>query len=182
MRNLLMDRVASPIGDLLIVSDGMNLCAVEFEGGKQRLEPGLRKRFGEVTLCETNDPQGFSSQIRAYFAGQLDAISGIPVDTGGTEFQRLVWKMLCNIPCGSTWSYSELAQKIGKPGASRAVGLVNGSNPVPLVLPCHRVVGADGSLTGYGGGLDRKKWLIEHEKAPHVPGNGTPLFSSFPAR
>jgi methylated-DNA-[protein]-cysteine S-methyltransferase len=163
--DLLVDRVASPIGNILIASDGANLCAVQFDGGEQTLEEGLRKRFGDVTVCYVRDPQGFSSSIRAYFAGQLDAIDGIPVVTGGTEFQRRVWKALRNIPCGCTSSYGELAEKVGQPGASRAVGLANGSNPIPIVLPCHRVIGADGSLTGYGGGLDRKRWLLEHEGA-----------------
>jgi methylated-DNA-[protein]-cysteine S-methyltransferase len=161
--NLLVDRIESPIGDLLIVADGTNLCAVQFEAEERHLEASLRKRFGEITLSQVDDPQGFSSCIRAYFAGKLHAVDDIPVATGGTEFQRRVWTALREIPCGSTSSYGELAKKVGKPSASRAVGLANGSNPIPIVLPCHRVIGADASLTGYGGGIERKQWLLEHE-------------------
>jgi methylated-DNA-[protein]-cysteine S-methyltransferase len=163
--NLLMDRIESPIGAVLIVSDGESLCAVEFDGDEERLKMGLRKRFGEVELSQASDPQGFSSSMRAYFDGNLHAVESIPVATGGTEFQRQVWNALREIPCGRTSSYGELAKKIGKPGSSRAVGLANGSNPIPIVLPCHRVIGADASLTGYGGGLDRKRWLLQHEGA-----------------
>ena len=161
--NLLMDRIESSIGDLLVVSDGNNLCAIEFDGDEARLRAGMRKRFGEINLARASNPQGFSSSIRAYFAGNLRALNSIPVMTGGTEFQRLVWNALREIPCGSTSSYGQLAKKIGKPGSSRAVGLANGSNPIPIVVPCHRVIGANASLTGYGGGLDRKRWLLEHE-------------------
>jgi methylated-DNA-[protein]-cysteine S-methyltransferase len=163
--NLFMDNIESPIGQLLIVSDGASLCAVEFDGDDVRLRAYLQKRFGQFTLQPASDPQGFSGRIRDYFAGNLRALEGIPVETGGTEFQRRVWQALREIPTGSTTSYGELAQKIGKPRASRAVGLANGMNPIPVVLPCHRVIGADASLTGYGGGLDRKRWLLEHEGA-----------------
>ncbi|HUY13844.1 MAG TPA: methylated-DNA--[protein]-cysteine S-methyltransferase [Terriglobia bacterium] len=163
--NLLMDRIQSPIGDILIVSDGENLCAVEFDNGEGRLGVYLHKRFGDFTLHQSDDPQGFSDRLRAYFGGNIHALDDIPVATGGTEFQRRVWMALREIPSGSTTSYGELAKKIGKPGASRAVGLANGMNPIPIVLPCHRVIGADASLTGYGGGLDRKRWLLEHEGA-----------------
>ncbi|MGH9431064.1 MAG: methylated-DNA--[protein]-cysteine S-methyltransferase [Terriglobia bacterium] len=161
--NLLMDRIESPIGELLIVSDGEKLCAVEFEGGEARLKAYLQKRYGNLTIQPVDDPQGFSGRVRAYFAGNVHALEEIPVETGGTDFQRRVWKALREIPSGSTTSYGELAKKVGKPGASRAVGLANGMNPIPVVLPCHRVIGADASLTGYGGGLDRKRWLLEHE-------------------
>jgi methylated-DNA-[protein]-cysteine S-methyltransferase len=163
--NLLVDRIESPIGDILIASDGKSLCAVEFDGDEKRLEAGLHKRFGGVEVCWVSDPQGFSRSMRAYFAGDLHALDKIPAATGGTEFQRRVWAALREIPCGSTSSYSELAKRIGNPRAIRAVGLANGSNPIPIVLPCHRVIGADASLTGYGGGLHRKRWLLEHEGA-----------------
>jgi methylated-DNA-[protein]-cysteine S-methyltransferase len=158
-----MDRIQSPIGDLLIVSDGKKLCAVRFDAREEEVRASLRKRFGEINLYWTDDPQGFSSCIRAYFAGELCAMDDIPVTTGGTEFQRRVWMALREIPCGSTSSYGELAKKLGNPSASRAVGLANGSNPIAIVLPCHRVIGSDASLTGYGGGLERKQWLLEHE-------------------
>jgi methylated-DNA-[protein]-cysteine S-methyltransferase len=102
--------------------------------------------------------------LRNYFAGELDAIDHLPVKTAGTLFQRAVWSALREIPLGSTESYGKLAQRIGRPNAVRAVGLANGSNPIGVVVPCHRVIGADGSLTGYGGGMDRKRWLLRHEQ------------------
>lgn len=163
--NLQMDRIQSPIGDVVLISDGKNLCAVEFAEGRNRLNPYLRKRFGAFTFHLVDDPQGFSNLFRAYFAGEIQALDKIPVETDGSEFQRRVWMALREIPSGCTTSYGELAKRIGKPGASRAVGLANGMNPVPIVLPCHRVIGADASLTGYGGGLERKRWLLEHEGA-----------------
>lgn len=101
-----------------------------------------------------------------YFAGDIDALDGVAVQTNGTEFQRTVWAELRRIPRGTTTTYGELAARIGKPTAARAVGLANGSNPVSIVVPCHRVIGADGSLTGYAGGTARKEWLLRHEGAP----------------
>ncbi len=103
--------------------------------------------------------------MEAYFAGQRDALSQIAWRTAGTPFQQKVWRALAEIPVGTTISYGELARRVGSPAAVRAVGLANGANPVGVVVPCHRVIGADGSLTGYGGGLDRKRWLLEHEGA-----------------
>jgi methylated-DNA-[protein]-cysteine S-methyltransferase len=100
----------------------------------------------------------------AYFSGELTAIDTLPVATGGTEFQRLVWSELRRIPCGASISYSELARRIGRPAAVRAVGLANGANPIGIVVPCHRVIGANGTLTGYGGGIERKRWLLAHER------------------
>jgi methylated-DNA-[protein]-cysteine S-methyltransferase len=99
----------------------------------------------------------------AYFRGELRAIDGLRVETRGTPFQRAVWTALREIPCGTTVSYSDLARRIERPSAVRAVGLANGANPVAIVVPCHRVVGAGGALTGYGGGLSRKRWLLAHE-------------------
>ena len=117
------------------------------------------------TLTPRRNPGGLSTAMRAYFAGDLAVIDTLKVDTGGTDFQRAVWRQLRRIPCGKTISYAELARRIGKPKAVRAVGLANGSNPISIVVPCHRVIGTDGSLTGYGGGLHRKQWLLEHEHA-----------------
>jgi methylated-DNA-[protein]-cysteine S-methyltransferase len=112
------------------------------------------------------DPHGLSAAITQYFEGKLDAIDRIPVETGGTSFQQKVWRALRGIPCGSTTSYGQLARQIGHPAAVRAVGTANGANPVAVVLPCHRVIGANGSLTGYGGGIERKRWLLNHEHTP----------------
>jgi methylated-DNA-[protein]-cysteine S-methyltransferase len=122
-------------------------------------------RFGTTDHQLADDPFGLSSRVRAYFAGDLTTIEGIETDGGGTDFQRRVWAELKRIPCGVTISYGELARRLGDKNAMRAVGLANGRNPIAIVVPCHRVIGADGSLTGYGGGIDRKKWLLAHEKA-----------------
>jgi methylated-DNA-[protein]-cysteine S-methyltransferase len=103
-------------------------------------------------------------RLQAFFSGDISAIAGIPVETGGTTFQRDVWAALRQIPAGETWSYGQLARHIGRPAAVRAVGAANGANPIGVVVPCHRVIGANGSLTGYGGGIDRKEWLLNHER------------------
>jgi methylated-DNA-[protein]-cysteine S-methyltransferase len=116
-------------------------------------------------LARRTNPAGLTDAIAAYFAGDLAAIDGLPVETRGTPFQRAVWSGLRAIPCGTTVSYSELARRIGRPAAVRAVGLANGANPVGVVVPCHRVIGKGGTLVGYGGGLERKRWLLAHERA-----------------
>lgn len=114
------------------------------------------------------DPHGLTTAIAAYFSGDLHAIDEISVATAGTAFQRTVWRALRDIPCGTTISYGELARRIGKPDAVRAVGTANGANPIGVVVPCHRVIGANGTLTGYGGGLHRKRWLLDHERTPRL--------------
>jgi methylated-DNA-[protein]-cysteine S-methyltransferase len=123
----------------------------------------LRRHYPEFQLREANDPQGFSSLLRGYFAGDLACINRIPVDTGGTVFQRQVWSALRTIPPGTALTYGELAIQLGRPTAYRAVGMTNALNPIAIVVPCHRLVGANRSLTGYAGGLDRKRWLLQHE-------------------
>jgi len=165
---LLIDRIDTPIGELAIVADETGrLRAVdwtEHEAGMCRM---LSLHYGEdgFSLTPAADPAGLTTAMRSYFAGDLTAIDGLPVATGGTEFQRIVWRALRQIPCGATISYGELARRIARPAAVRAVGLANGANPISIVVPCHRVIGADGSLTGYGGGLPRKRWLLVHEQA-----------------
>lgn len=128
----------------------------------------LQCRERGFTLQQAENPHGLSETITRYFAGELNAIDRIPVETGGTPFQREVWRALREIPCGSTTSYGALAKRIGRPAAVRAVGLANGANPVAVVVPCHRVIGSNGSLTGYGGGIERKRWLLDHEKSPRL--------------
>jgi methylated-DNA-[protein]-cysteine S-methyltransferase len=126
----------------------------------------LRKHCDtEVALAPASNPGGLTAAMSAYFGGDLAAIDMLPVETGGTPFQRSVWRALRDIPCGTTISYAELARRIGRPSAVRAVGLANGSNPVGIVVPCHRVIGSNGTLTGYGGGIERKRWLLAHERA-----------------
>ncbi len=164
--HLLMDRIDTPIGEMHIVSDADgNLRAVYWDDREDRMRRFLRLHYGEngFTLEEARNPNGLSDAIRRYFAGELGAIDGLPVKTEGTAFQREVWRALREIPCGTTVSYAELAERIGRPTAVRAVGLANGANPVGVIVPCHRVIGANGSLTGYGGGIERKRWLLEHE-------------------
>ncbi len=161
-----MDRLDTPIGELLILADAEgNLHAVDWNDHEGRMLRFLRLHYGEhgFKLEPARDPHGLTHAMARYFAGELTAIDNLPVQTAGTPFQREVWQALRKIPCGSTVSYGELARRIGRPAAVRAVGLANGSNPVGIVVPCHRVIGANGTLTGYGGGLERKRWLLAHE-------------------
>ena len=122
--------------------------------------PTSRTSLSPTNAHET--PAAIREAVGAYFAGDLAALAAISWRTGGTDFQRSVWTALCAIPVGETVTYKQLAERIGRPGAVRAVGLANGANPVGVVVPCHRVIGSDGSLTGYGGGLERKRWLLTH--------------------
>jgi methylated-DNA-[protein]-cysteine S-methyltransferase len=161
---LLLSHVASPIGTILLVTDGEALCALEFLEQESRLHRSLRLQYGSYALTPIRDPGAPGRSIEAYFEGDLAALDRLSVRTGGTEFQRLVWAALRLIPPGTTTTYGRLAARIGRAKASRAVGLANGANPVAIVVPCHRVIGADASLTGYGGGLERKAWLIAHER------------------
>jgi methylated-DNA-[protein]-cysteine S-methyltransferase len=124
------------------------------------------------------DPFGMSSRLRAYFEGDLWAIDTIPTAGGGTAFEERVWAELRTIPCGTTQSYGAIARRLGDVGLSRAVGTANGKNPIAVVVPCHRVIGADGGLVGYGGGLGRKKWLLAHEKAS-APSGQKDLFGGW---
>jgi len=163
---LRLDRAPTPIGELVVlVDDEGRLRAVDWTDCEARLHRLLRLHCGDggLALEPARDPAGRTSALRAYFAGERAAIDELPVETGGTPFQRAVWRALREIPCGETVSYSALAARLGRPTAVRAVGLANGSNPVGVVVPCHRVIGADGALTGYGGGIERKRWLLAHE-------------------
>ncbi len=163
---LWIDRINTPIGELLVIFDqDENLRAADWTDHEDRMRRLLRLHYGEsgFRIEPASHPNGLTRAIGNYFAGELTAIDILPVKTGGTPFQRQVWHALRRIPCGATVSYAELAQRIGRPAAVRAVGLANGSNPVGIVVPCHRVIGANGSLTGYGGGIERKRWLLEHE-------------------
>jgi methylated-DNA-[protein]-cysteine S-methyltransferase len=165
---LLIDRTDTPIGEMLIVADREgNLRAVDWSDHETRMRRLLRLHYGEdgFRFEPAFNPNGLTYAIRSYFAGELATIDSLPVQTAGTPFQREVWSALRGITCGTTTSYAKLAGRIGRPKAVRAVGLANGSNPVGIVVPCHRVIGANGSLTGYGGGIERKYWLLEHESA-----------------
>jgi methylated-DNA-[protein]-cysteine S-methyltransferase len=165
---LFLDQLASPIGTLLIVHDrDARLRALDFEDHKSRMRRLLRLHYGHDgrNFVGGRAPKVIKQALAAYFAGDLAAVDHIAVATGGTLFQRDVWAALRHIAPGTTLSYGALAKKIGRPKAVRAVGLANGANPIAIVIPCHRVIGADTSLTGYGGGMDRKRWLLNHEGA-----------------
>ncbi len=162
--DLTIARLPSPIGAILLVSDGNGaLRALDFDDCEIRIRRLLRLHYGRYVLARHPLPDAITRPLAAYFAGDLGAIDAIPVATGGTAFQRRVWGALRRLRPGSTSSYGALATSLGQPGASRAVGLANGANPVAIVVPCHRVIGGNGTLTGYGGGLRRKRWLLEHE-------------------
>lgn len=162
---LLSDHIPSALGTLIIIVRDGHLCGVDFEDCRHRMLAAIEPRYGAVELRRASDPFGISTRILAYLAGELQAIDTLAVETGGTPFQQEVWGALRAIPVGATVTYAELARRVGRPAAARAVGTINGRNPVTIVVPCHRVVGADGSLTGYSGGLWRKRWLLRHEGA-----------------
>jgi O-6-methylguanine DNA methyltransferase len=161
--NLLLSRAPSPIGEILLVTDGTRLCALEFEDYAERMCASLRRQYHNQTPTPGPDPTDTTACLAAYFAGDLTAIDRLPVAAAGTAFQNQVWAALRQIPAGATTNYARLATSIGRPTAIRAVGAANGANPISIVVPCHRVIGANGSLTGYGGGLERKAWLLKHE-------------------
>ncbi len=156
----------TPIGPLVLAAGARGLVYLDLHGDRAASEHLLRTRLGAETLVEHADPAGAVNALTRYFAGELSALDELPVDPQGTPFQLDVWLMLRRIAPGTTWSYAELARAVGRPQAVRAVGAANGANPVALVLPCHRVIGSDRSLVGYGGGLERKHWLLRHEGAP----------------
>jgi len=160
-----LDTLATPIGRMLVASDGEAVRALDWADYEPRMRRLLRLHYGAVDLVPGALPEGVRGALCAYFAGDLGAIEGIPVRTGGTVFQRSVWAGLRAVPVGHAWSYGDLAAFVGRPRAVRAVGAANGANPVGVIVPCHRVIGADRSLTGYGGGLERKRWLLRHEGA-----------------
>ncbi len=164
--SLTIDQLETPIGPILIAVDAQGrLRAVDFWADEVRLQRSLRLHCGPCSVTRDQAPAATRGAFARYFAGDVAALERVPWTTGGTVFQRRVWAALVTIPPGRTLSYGELARRIGEPDAVRAVGAANGANPVPIVVPCHRVIGADGTLTGFGGGLDRKRWLLHHEGA-----------------
>jgi methylated-DNA-[protein]-cysteine S-methyltransferase len=163
---ILIDRQDTPIGvALLAVDEAGYLRAFDWEDYGHRQTQLLQRFSGGAPTAPGAAPAAIRDAVTAYFEGELEALRSIPWRSGGTEFQIKCWDALCAIPAGQTASYREQAVKIGRPGAMRAVGLANGCNPVGVIVPCHRVIGASGSLTGYGGGLWRKRWLLRHEGA-----------------
>ena len=161
---LFLDRVQTPIGELLLVADPRGaLRMLEFHDRQERWRPEFKRHFTGAAFTEKRNPFGLADTLARYFEGDIAALDEIATDAKGTAFQHACWNALRRIPAGTTTSYGALAKKLGKPAAMRAVGLANGANPIAVVVPCHRVVGSDGSLTGYGGGLERKRWLLDHE-------------------
>ena len=166
--NLDIATVTTPIGPLTLIAHGAALVGLEFSDHIDRvgaLHRRLERGLGTLELRETRDPAGAATRLEEYFSGDFAALDRQPVEMHGTSFQRAVWDALRQIPVGRTWSYGELAAHVGAPNAQRAVGAANGSNPVALFVPCHRVIASNGTLHGYGGGLDRKQWLLVHEGA-----------------
>ena len=159
-----LDRLETPIGTALLVTnaDGA-LCALDWTDYEDRLKISLRRYFASAPLVDTPAPNSMRQALTRYFGGDLDQLDAINCHIPGTPFQRNVWQALRKIPAGTTLSYSTLAARIGAPAAVRAVGHANGSNPLSVVIPCHRLIGANGALTGYGGGIERKRWLLLHE-------------------
>lgn len=161
---LWLEKIASPVGDMLIAWDDQErLRVLDFSDYEPRMKELLRLQYDDCEVGSGVAPRSIAEPIARYFAGEITAIDAISVFTGGTEFQKSVWAALRGIPAGTTLSYGALAQRLGCPKAVRAVGGANGANPIGIVVPCHRVIGANGTLTGYGGGLHRKKWLLAHE-------------------
>lgn len=156
-------RIESPIGELTCVVRDAVLVAVAFDADRGGTLDKLRRRFAGETMKDARESGGVRAAFEKYFAGDLPALDSLDVDPGGTPFQSKVWLTLREIAAGETWSYEDLARRVGSPAAVRAVGAANGANPIPLVLPCHRVIGKNGKLVGYGGGMDRKEWLLRHE-------------------
>lgn len=156
------DFLHTPIGRLLLVADEHGLCRIDFPDADQdaRIEPDWRRERRHLDAA--------IEQLDAYFAGRRRHFD-LALAAQGTAFRKSVWNELCRIPYGETISYGEQARRIGNPRASRAVGAANGANPLPIVVPCHRVIGASGQLTGFGGGLPIKQWLLDHERRHALP-------------
>lgn len=157
-----LERIETPIGLSIVITEPSGaLCFHDWDEGDEAWLTAFRRRFGDGQWNE--DATGLRPIFQRYFKGEVTVFDSVEVALHGTPFQIRVWTALRAIPAGTTISYATLAQRIGSPRAVRAVGLANGSNPISLVVPCHRVIGSDGSLTGYGGGLERKRWLLAHE-------------------
>ena len=163
-----LEHVATPTGAMLLVTDDEErLRALDWEDHEPRMQRLLRLHYGADNVRMERNARASTGRyaLEAYYAGALSAIDALQVETCGTAFQREVWAALRRIPLGQTTTYGRLAAQLGRPNAMRAVGMANGANPVGVVVPCHRVIGANAALTGYGGGIERKRWLLRHEGA-----------------
>jgi methylated-DNA-[protein]-cysteine S-methyltransferase len=168
--------IDSPVGPLTLAAREGRVCLLSFAAADRadsaarsdsadRINGALLRWYPRESVRQVRDPAGAVRALADYFDGNLAALDAVPVELNGTPFQRRVWEALRRVPAGTTCSYRALAQRIAAPSAVRAVGAANGANPVAIIVPCHRVIGANGTLTGYGGGLERKRWLLEHEAA-----------------
>jgi O-6-methylguanine DNA methyltransferase len=155
----------SPIGRILFASNAGGICALDFAGYEKRMDALLTRRFGSYSFKRNSDPLNLKARLRRYFDGDVQALEAESVNSNGSAFQEQVWRALRTIPAGATWTYGHLAAKLSRPNAARAVGHANSLNPVGIIVPCHRVIGASSALTGYAGGLERKQWLLRHEGA-----------------
>ena len=153
----------SPIGQLTLASRDDRVCLLHFGEDDPVVRRTLQRWYPAESIEAHPDPAGAATRLGQYFEGQLDAVDAIDVELNGTPFQKRVWQSLRTVRAGTTAAYAEIARAIAAPSAVRAVGAANGANPVAVIVPCHRIIGTNGSLTGYGGGLDRKRWLLEHE-------------------
>jgi methylated-DNA-[protein]-cysteine S-methyltransferase len=184
-QSFFVEQVPTPTGTMLLVTDAQEcLRALDWQDHESRLQRLLGRQTGAAAPHLEASPRTSEARraIEAYFAGELAALEALMTQTGGTAFQREVWAALRTIPVGETTSYGQLAATIGRPKAVRAVGLANGANPICIVVPCHRVIGASGKLVGYGGGIERKRWLLAHEHhagvAAAAPARATAALSS----
>jgi methylated-DNA-[protein]-cysteine S-methyltransferase len=155
--------IDSPIGQLTLASRAGQVCLLHFGADEDTARRTLRRWYPGEAVEADGDPAGAVSSLRAYFGGDVHALERVPVELNGTPFQRRVWQALRNVRAGTTAAYADIARRIAAPSSVRAVGAANGANPVAVIVPCHRIVGTDGRLTGYGGGLPRKQWLLDHE-------------------
>jgi O-6-methylguanine DNA methyltransferase len=165
-----LDTLDTQVGEIQVVIDPQSerLCALEFSDHTDRLHAYLTQHWGEYTFVAQSNPMGITDRLRLYFTGHLEVIDTIPVAMRGTDFQQTVWAALRRIPVGETRTYGQIATELGNPLASRAVGHANSLNPIGIVVPCHRVIGANRRLTGYAGGLSRKDWLLQHEGVVNI--------------
>ncbi|MFZ5468824.1 MAG: methylated-DNA--[protein]-cysteine S-methyltransferase [Myxococcota bacterium] len=161
-----LSRVDSPLGPVALAVGPHGLCAVELDATQQALMEKLSQSHPDATFSPGVRAARVAQRLNAYFEGEVTALDELAVAPEGTAFQQRVWRALRDIPAGRTVSYAQLAQAIGQPKATRAVGAANAKNPLAVVVPCHRVVAADGSLGGYSGGVEKKAWLLRHEGAP----------------
>jgi methylated-DNA-[protein]-cysteine S-methyltransferase len=155
--------IDSPLGALTLASRQGRVCLLHFGDVDRAARQALHRWYPGEPVETAGDPAGAVSSLRAYFDGSLNALDSVPVELNGTPFQKRVWEALRGVRPGTTAAYADIARLIRAPSAIRAVGAANGANPVAVIVPCHRIVGTNGSLTGYGGGLPLKQWLLEHE-------------------